>query len=72
MLTIDDLGLFTDLPDFCKGCLVSELTLLSDHLYAGNYRYITNTSVICEHIRICKALYERLKKEGKLKDEVTS
>ena len=72
MVSLEELGLATNLPDFCKGCLVSELSLISDHLYAGNYRYIANTSVICEHIRICEALYERLKKEGKLKDEVTS
>lgn len=72
MLTIEDLGLFTDLPDFCKGCQCKFLSLNEGTYYANDDIYVQNKHVTCEYVKICGMLYERLKKEGKLKDEVAS
>lgn len=63
MLTIDDLGLFTDLPDFCKGCQNKFLELNEGAYYANDDIYIQSKHVTCEYVKVCTSLYERLKKQ---------
>lgn len=63
MLTVEELGITTTLPDFCKGCRLDALTLDSQTLYANNEVYVRSKNVTCEYIKVCEELYMRMKKE---------
>lgn len=65
MVTLEDLGITTFLPDFCKGCKFDALILDSQTLYASDEIYERRHNVSCKYLNLCTQLYERLKKEDK-------
>lgn len=62
MLTVEDLGITTTLPDFCRGCRLDALDLDSTTLYANDEVWIRNHNITCKCLGVCAELYERIKK----------
>ena len=63
MVTLEDLGITTFLPDFCKECKVNGLFLDSETRYASDEIYERNHNVTCRYLGLCTNFYERMKKE---------
>ena len=64
MVTLEDLGLTTNLPDFCKGCTTRFLEMNAGTLYVndslGRNQYIQSNEITCENLQVCQNLYGRI------------
>ena len=69
MITLEDLGLTTNLPDFCKGCTTRFLEMNAGTLYVNDglerNQYIQSNEITCENLQVCKNLYGRIKTKNK-------
>ena len=67
MITIEDLGLTTNLPDFCKGCTTRFLEMNAGTLYVNDglerNQYIQSNEITCDNLQVCQNLYRRLQKQ---------
>lgn len=72
MVTLEDLGLIANLPDFCKGCTNRFLEINAGTLYVyedlERNQYIQSNEITCENLQVCQNLYGRMKKELNSRD----
>lgn len=52
-----------DFEDFCKECNFCEAKVENSALYSGNEKAMVVATLTCEHINVCRKLWNRLQEK---------